>query len=282
MTVAGRIVRVAGVAVAVAGAVGLVLVLVFLASGGRWYVVCTPSMGTAAPVGSLMLTRPVDYGDIAVGDVLLFRPPNAAGETYGHRVVRIDPDGTLRTKGDLNDAVDTWTIGPANVVGRVQSVWFGAGWLVRGLPPLLIGALFIWLLTRMAVPARLRLPARVVLGALLASAVIVMLQPLVRTQLINQGSEDGMGWVRVVPTGVMAVDAHLEGGASRTLSPGQDGTLKSWKAGRDEVWGERFVAHVSTGWWVVFALVWSVPLLIALYAARRPPRPGPPPAAHPA
>jgi len=66
--------------------------------------VTTPSMGPAAPVGTLILTRPVRIGDTRVGDIIAFHPPTEPRETFTHRVVTVDPDGGLRTRGDINGA----------------------------------------------------------------------------------------------------------------------------------------------------------------------------------
>src|SRR5918996_5189619 len=75
-------------------------------------------MGRAAPVGTLLWVHPADVGDIGVGDIITFRTPaewmSATGtdaeheQTYTHRVVDRDPDGSLRTKGDMNAAEDPW------------------------------------------------------------------------------------------------------------------------------------------------------------------------------
>ncbi len=52
------------------------------ATGGRWMIVATPSMGQAAPVGTVVFTRPVDITHIALGQVISFHPPAGSMELY--------------------------------------------------------------------------------------------------------------------------------------------------------------------------------------------------------
>ena len=60
----------------------------FWLAGGRWFVMQTPSMGTAAPVGTLVLTRPVaKLSALQVGDVVTCRPPAPAASYYTHREI---------------------------------------------------------------------------------------------------------------------------------------------------------------------------------------------------
>ena len=89
----------------------------FQASGGRWFIVETPSMGQAAPVGTFVLTQPVAVGDLAVGDIVSFHPPTAPGEVYTHRIVSTD-GGLVTTQGDINSVSDPWTLSDGDLIGR--------------------------------------------------------------------------------------------------------------------------------------------------------------------
>src|SRR4051812_5422095 len=71
----------------------VVVALGFQLSGGRWFIIETPSMGTVAPVGTFVLTEPATMGELAVGDIISFHPPTAPGEVYTHRVVALDAAG---------------------------------------------------------------------------------------------------------------------------------------------------------------------------------------------
>ncbi len=52
----------------------------WFATGGRWLIVETPSMGRSAPVGTLLWVEPVH--DLHVGDVISFHPPGEPKITY--------------------------------------------------------------------------------------------------------------------------------------------------------------------------------------------------------
>ncbi len=121
--------------------------LLFQASGGRWFVVQTPSMGTTAPVGTLLLTTPVLLEDLHVGDVVSFHPSTTPDETYTHRVIAVDADG-ITTRGDINGAVDPWKTDQAHLVGEATTILPGFGWLAKGVPLLLAGLVIVMVLTR--------------------------------------------------------------------------------------------------------------------------------------
>ncbi|WP_367379197.1 S26 family signal peptidase [Subtercola boreus] len=104
-----RPVRVLLIAAAILLAVLLLAALVFFITGGRWFVVQTPSMGETAPVGTLILTTPTN-GQVAVGDIITFRPPTSPGEVYTHGIIAISADGAISTRGDINGATDPWQL----------------------------------------------------------------------------------------------------------------------------------------------------------------------------
>ena len=104
----------------------VVLVLVALAvvavlgrgADVRLVSVLSGSMHPTVPVGALVVTTPVEAGDVAEGDVLAFAPPppysTVGDRPVMHRVVAIEdlPDGqhTARTQGDANPQPDPWTL----------------------------------------------------------------------------------------------------------------------------------------------------------------------------
>lgn len=88
--------------VAVAG-VGLVLASLALAAGAGWrlFTVATPSMGVAAPVGTLVVTQP-DPSGYRVGDVVAF---HRGARIYTHRIIEtLDGGARFVTKGDRSRA----------------------------------------------------------------------------------------------------------------------------------------------------------------------------------
>ena len=162
------------------------------ATGGTWLTVLTPSMGQAAPVGTLLWVKPTDIGDVRVGDVVTFHtptrvnqgvgvtsPPIELGEqTYTHRVVGRHPDGALQTKGDLNAGPDPWHTDQQHLVGRVTASWPVAGWLVRALPLLILGGIAWWVITGLAASKRSRAPLRVLGAVGLVAVAIYIHNPL--------------------------------------------------------------------------------------------------------
>lgn len=110
----GRIAR--GVVVVVLGVMGVALaaLLVPRAFGAETLVVYGDSMGSAHPIGSVAVTRPVAPTDIEVGDVILVRQEHdgRAQSAVLHRVIEKidDPRGpAVRTKGDANARADATT-----------------------------------------------------------------------------------------------------------------------------------------------------------------------------
>jgi signal peptidase I len=194
--------------------------------GGRWYVERTPSMGTAAPVGTLLWVEPVAYSDIHVGDFITFRPPGA-GHTYSHRVISIGPDGTLHTKGDANSAPDPWTLSRRDVVGKVVMRWWAVGWLVRAAPLLIGGALLLWLLIARWASAAWRQPVAIVGAAALGAVSIYLYRPLVGAERITYVPKSDGVQASFVSTGLLPLRLSAAGGQHVELRSGASGTVVS-------------------------------------------------------
>lgn len=123
------------VLVAATGSLGLMgLALVPTAFGYESQIVASGSMGTAAPTGSVALTRIVDVKAISPGDVVSFRYPGRT-TTITHRVTQItEEEGgrrILTTKGDANAAADPEPLRlSSGTIARVEHVLPYAGYLV--------------------------------------------------------------------------------------------------------------------------------------------------------
>jgi signal peptidase I len=193
---------VAGVAASIAVAL-VAAAAIALLMGVRWFVVETPSMGTAAPVGALVLTRPVP-SDVQRGEVIAFTPPGGA-HVYTHRVFEVEPDGGIRTKGDINGAPDPWTVPHAAVLGRAVAVLPGAGYLVRGVPGLVAGGMLVWAATLLVRRRDQRAAARVIGLHLVATVVVLWLHPFVRVVLIATESAADSVRASMVSTGLLPV-----------------------------------------------------------------------------
>jgi signal peptidase I len=174
----------------------------FLA-GYRWFVVETPSMGTAAPVGTLVITAP-SASEPHRGDVIAFIAPGVR-RVYTHRVFAVDASGGIRTKGDINAIPDPWTIERSAVLGRAIALVPGAGFALRALPLVALGGVLLTLLTLPIRRRDIRAAARVIGWHLIGTAVLLWLQPLVRVVVItSEAAADGVR-ASIVSTGLLPI-----------------------------------------------------------------------------
>ncbi|MTD15733.1 signal peptidase I [Nakamurella sp. YIM 132087] len=233
-------------------------------AGGNWLIVSTPSMGEAAPVGSLLITRPVDAAEISVGDIVTYHSPIKAGTTYTHRVVSIDASGGLHTKGDVNPAEDPWTLHTADLVGLVVGNVWGVGWFVRALPVLLVGGIVLRFATARWAGPRTRSPIRVMGSSLLFAVAAYLYEPFVRVVGIeNYQDADGMH-LSVVSTGLIPVRVSADTGGHVDLIDGRVGTVVTDPAEGIDTVHLTATVHLSWGWWALLVLLWLTPLWWAL------------------
>ena len=105
--------------------------------GFRYYTVLTDSMVPEFRSGDMVFVRITDAAQIAEGDIITFNPSSDSDAYLTHRVVEKLPDyqGTgvicFRTKGDANDAVDSFLIDENRVIGRVLFHVPRLGFIVR-------------------------------------------------------------------------------------------------------------------------------------------------------
>ena len=92
-------------------------------AGGTAYTVLSPSMRPTLPPGALVVTRPVQASDLAIGDVVTYQIRSGEPAVITHRVValRLTADGEVlaQTKGDFNNAVDPELVQPEQLRGRL-------------------------------------------------------------------------------------------------------------------------------------------------------------------
>ncbi len=241
------------------------------ASGGRWVRVQTPSMGTVAPVGSLLWVRPVEFSDLRSGDLITFHPPGSSA-TYSHRVEVIHDDGTIGTKGVLSPS-DPWRLGSDDVIGRVVLHWPGIGWLAQAMPMLLVGSMGIALIRRV-LPGAWRAPSTLVLASLLVAIALSWYRPLVNADQLAFDRVSGGARATYVGTGLLPVQVLAEGGDAVVLRTGETGTVSVVDADRSA--GEEGRLSVQLGpvipwwWWVLMVGACFVPAAVDL--VRRRPR----------
>jgi len=112
---------------------GLVLAaLVPLALGYSAHVVTSGSMAPRVGMGDVVVTQPVTAAELHPGQVVLVHDPQVAGGLLLHRLVSLDAEGRLVTRGDANQSEDSVHADPADVRGlavlRVPWVGLPALW----------------------------------------------------------------------------------------------------------------------------------------------------------
>jgi hypothetical protein len=242
----------------------LVAALVFLAQGGRWFIVATSSMGTAAPVGTLVLTSPTSVRALHGGDIVSFHPPTAPTEIYTHRIVTISPLGDVTTKGDINGAIDPWALHDADLIGRAVTVLPGFGWAARGLPILVIGMALVVLLTRLARSRQWRAALRIVGASLVVSLAAFVLRPFTGVEVLQTYVTAGKAGATVVSTGLLPIRVTAEHGTHVDLLTGQVGQLSIPSYLEDGYYRMSSALHLDLPGWALLFLICSIPLIATM------------------
>jgi hypothetical protein len=123
-----------------------------------WHVttVVSDSMAPAIRTGDVVAAMPSDASDVTPGRVLLVEDPDHDERLRLHRVHRVEPDGSLRLRGDANAAADRTAVDPDAVLGigvlRFPGVGLPRVWISEGTWAHLVttglGAAALLLLTR--------------------------------------------------------------------------------------------------------------------------------------
>lgn len=233
--------------------------------GGRWVRVETPSMGTTAPVGSLLWVEPVRYRDLRRGDLITFTPPGSPGTTYTHLIRSVNRDGTLSTQGRIT-APDPWRLTQADVVGKVVMRWPGVGWVVLAAPVLLLGTVLVVTVAGRVRDRDLRLPVVVVGGSLVLVAALVIYRPLTRADQISFVPAGHGARATYVATGILPVRISASGGTAVVLHDGQVGAVSTNAPTRDSGHSSRYSVTVSPAlsliWWMALILACFVPAFL--------------------
>lgn len=114
-----------GVVVVLAAAV-----LVPRLAGATPYTVLTGSMEPTYPPGTLVVVKPIDFDEIAIGDVITYQRESGKGDVVTHRVVgsgnRFDGERVLTTQGDANRVADRNPVQEVQVRGKL---WYSVPYL---------------------------------------------------------------------------------------------------------------------------------------------------------
>lgn len=244
--------------------VGTALLIGWRVQGGSWVRVETPSMGTTAPVGSLIWIEPVSFDEIRPGDLVTFRPPGSKA-TYSHLVTAVNPDATLSTRGRISGA-DPWRITEAQVLGRATWVWPGVGWLLVAAPVLLGGALLLSLLLRSLRDRSLRLPVAVLGGAVVLTVAVVVHRPLLGAEQLSFTADDGRATASYVGTGLLPVRLSTPQGETVVLGAGEVGTVTTTSPEQLDPMTDRYRVDlgpaIPRSWWLVLVLACFAPAVV--------------------
>ena len=133
----------------------LLVTFVPMLFGWRPYVVESGSMGPRIKVGDVVLAAPEHDAQRLLGHVAVFDDPDHPGRVKSHRVVKVNTDGTLVTKGDANPTADSSPVQVSAVrgLGRLLVRWVGLPliWVSLGQWFKLLGLLASLLLAGLAV-----------------------------------------------------------------------------------------------------------------------------------
>ena len=114
----------------------LLVTLLPMLLGWRPFVIKSGSMEPRIHVGDVVLAAPDHEISDLLGRVVVFADPAQPDLTKAHRVVAVNPDGTLQTQGDANPTPDSATVPLDDVRGLGRLLVASAGlplvWLQTG------------------------------------------------------------------------------------------------------------------------------------------------------
>ena len=258
------VLRTVVVVVAIVAIALLASAALFRLNGGSWFIVETPSMGTAAPVGTFVLTGPTTRAELHVGDVIAFHPPTTPNETYTHRITAISDAGLISTQGDINGAADPWQLTEQNVVGKATAIIPGLGWLIRGLPIVLLGLVVVWLVTSRVKVAPRKVAYRITGLSLVFSVAAFILKPFTGVVVEQIDVTDGTAKATVVGTGLLPIRVQADHGTYVDLVSGQIGHVTVPATANQDLYSISTALHLDFWGWVIFATTCCLPLLWTL------------------
>lgn len=249
----------------------LLAALLWRLDRGAWAVIETGSMGSAAPIGTLILTRYEPASAVEVGDVVSYHPRYNPKEIITHRVVEKLSDGTLRVRGDINGAADPYPVRDVDLVGTVQARLIGMGWVVKALPMLAVAGAVLLVGSRRYVRPYWRSSVRVMGTCLLLCLSVLVLRPFVHPVLISVRNPPGAQPMADVVSGGL-LPTRVEG------MPGHHVDLLTGEVGSVAVAAPEPGApfhivghpHLDTPWLALVALICSLPLLWCLVVGLSP------------
>ncbi len=248
----------------------------WLVSGGGLFMVGSPSMGMAAPVGSLVATQPLTPSAVLrVGDIVVLEPHPGHALTYVHRIYRVLPGDRYLTKGDLNQEPDPWVITRGDVIGTPRAIIPAIGWIYKCASWLFLGAAALAAVA-LFVGERQRRWILALGPVLLIAVPLLWFQPLIGGFLYGSGRRGRLVAVNLVNTGILPVKFSPAAGRVVHAVPGQE-VLVTGLAPKHRPLDIRVSAALPWWGWALVILACLLPLaLVALddrvrRPVRRPP-----------
>lgn len=118
--------------------------------GYSYSVVPTNSMEDTINIGDIVISKEKNFSEIKIDDIVVFYSPEKKIHIV-HRVIDIDSDGNLITKGDNNSNVDEEVVLEENYVGTIVKIIPNIGNLVlnyRNYIFIIIIIIFIYIIIR--------------------------------------------------------------------------------------------------------------------------------------
>ena len=249
------------VAALAALAIGAILAAAALFfSGYRAFAITTPSMGTSYPVGTLVVTQ--SQSEYQVGDPITFTVRDRA---YTHRISGTTAEG-FRTRGDLNDADDAWTVPQGDVVGTVVWSARGLGWVLQALPWMLLAFVLVEIGVRLIRHrVRWRWPLRLVGWSIAILTLGLLLRPWFNVQLLSWVPNPSGGvTMNVVGTGLLPMLAE-----SQRVELGEAVTVNLSEPVADGVFLLQPHPDLNLWQWCIVAALCLLPLVFAIRLRRR-------------
>ncbi|EPR76412.1 Signal peptidase I [Leifsonia rubra CMS 76R] len=110
--------------------VGALVIVIPNVAGATPLTVLTSSMEPGLPPGTLIVVKPIETNDIAMGDVITYQIESGKAGVVTHRITGItnssDGSRTFTLKGDNNDIADELQVLPVQIQGKL---WYSVPWI---------------------------------------------------------------------------------------------------------------------------------------------------------
>jgi signal peptidase I len=195
----------------------------WLLSGGHLFWVGSPSMGSVAPLGTLVVTEPLRLDEaLHVGQIIVFRPATGNAVVV-HRIFGVLPHSRFETKGDLNSIPDPWRVSRSQIIGTPVLLVPAIGWIYK-LAPWLIGGAVILLIAATQVTHRARRWIATVGPSLLVALPVLHYRVLVNGEMLTTARSGKETIARLVDTGILPARFRM-GALSVHSSPGEPAVM---------------------------------------------------------